>query len=322
MAPGARALEFASRWFEPAIVHRTFEPLIADWQREWHDSKPSHRPWVSLRASAAFVCATVISSPAVLTTPTPRTISTSVARRIAVFCVIVGGALCIPMVGSISGREFDAPFWPGVVLVAMPAALAIAFPFSMISAVDPIRHGAHIPPHVERAAALKLGLIAVLFMMSVGGLLAPLASQKWLELSTPSGWNIPQPRIQQLSTPALLTHPDRFTAIVPAWQYSRANEIRRELVQRVVISAMPAIFIWLRWSTLSSPRRRRWWPLPAALMTALVMMVYFVSLFAGFRLELALQLSPGAGRWLPVVIFGLWACAVSRRHIAPAAAAY
>ena len=31
-----RALAFASRWFDEATVHRTFEPLIADWQREWY----------------------------------------------------------------------------------------------------------------------------------------------------------------------------------------------------------------------------------------------------------------------------------------------
>jgi len=30
-----RALVFASRWFDGTTVRNTFEPLIADWQREW-----------------------------------------------------------------------------------------------------------------------------------------------------------------------------------------------------------------------------------------------------------------------------------------------
>ena len=45
MAITNRALAFASRWFDEATVRRTFEPLIADWQREWHDASGARRPW-------------------------------------------------------------------------------------------------------------------------------------------------------------------------------------------------------------------------------------------------------------------------------------
>ena len=113
MAPGTRALAFASRWFDPAIVHRTFEPLIADWQREWYESAPSRRAWVSVRAWAAFSCSAAISTPAIIATPTPRSISGRVVRRIALFCLVVGGALCIPMSRSIAARWLDAPLWTG-----------------------------------------------------------------------------------------------------------------------------------------------------------------------------------------------------------------
>src|SRR5215204_14410 len=178
--PGMRALSFASRWFDPALVHRTFEPLIADWQREWYQSAPPRRPWVSVRAWAAFICSAAISSPRVIATPTPRSISIRVARRIGPFCLFVGGALCIPMVRAVSGRELGAPLWAGVLLVALPAALAIAFPVAMVIAVDAIRRTTDVPPHVERAAAVKLGLFAMLVMIVVGSWLAPLAGQKWL----------------------------------------------------------------------------------------------------------------------------------------------
>jgi hypothetical protein len=39
-----RALEFASRWFDESTVRSTFEPLTADWQREWQDAPPSRLP--------------------------------------------------------------------------------------------------------------------------------------------------------------------------------------------------------------------------------------------------------------------------------------
>jgi hypothetical protein len=54
MAITTRALAFASRWFDEATVRRTFEPLIADWQREWQDASPSRRARVSLRGLAAL----------------------------------------------------------------------------------------------------------------------------------------------------------------------------------------------------------------------------------------------------------------------------
>ena len=312
MAPGTRALAFASRWFDPALVHRTFEPLIADWQREWYESAPARRLWVSVRAWAAFVCAAAISTPTIIATPVPRSISWRVAKRIAVFCLVVAGALSIPMVRSMGGRELDAPLWAALLLMALPAALIIAFPFAMVIAVDAIRRDTTVPAHVERAAALKLGVIAVCFMLTAGGFVAPLAGRQWVKLSTPAGWNIPQPRLQQLSTVALLTHPERNTAIVPG-NYTRAGVIRRELLQRFVMSVMPAMFVWLRWTALSQPRRRKYWPLPAGLMTAVVVVAFIGSSFFGSVLEHKWEMQPGTGQWLAIVVFGLWGLFEQRR---------
>jgi len=207
--------------------------------------------------------------------------------------------------------EQDAPLWAAMLLMALPAALTMAFPFAMVIAVDAIRRDAAVPPHVERAAALKLGVIAVCFMLTVGGFVAPLASQEWRALSTPAGWNTPQPRWQQLSTLALLTHPERDTAVVPN-QYTRAGEIRRELINRSVLSVLPAMFVWLRWTALGQPRRRRFWPLPAALMTAVVVVASFMTFYSGSLLEREWALQPGTGHFLPLIVFGLWSLAEQR----------
>ena len=310
MAITNRALAFASRWFDEATVRRTFEPLIADWQREWQDASGPRRRWVSLRGLSAFICAVAISSPTIIATPIPRSISWRVAKRIAVFCLVVAGALSIVMLRSRDPIEQDAPLWAAMLLMALPAALTMAFPFAMVIAVDAIRRDAALP-HVERAAALKLGVIAVCFMLTVGGFVAPLASREWRALSTPAGWNTPQPRLHQLSTLELLTHPERDTAIVPR-QYTRAGEIRRELINRSVLSLLPALFVWLRWTALGQRRRRRFWPLPTALMTAVVVVAFFMTFYSGFILEREWALQPGTGLFLPPIVFALWSLAEQR----------
>ena len=43
MAITNRALAFVSRWFDEGTVRRVFEPLIADWQRQWLDAPSSRR---------------------------------------------------------------------------------------------------------------------------------------------------------------------------------------------------------------------------------------------------------------------------------------
>jgi hypothetical protein len=307
MAPGTRALAFASRWFQPALVHRTFEPLIADWQREWYESAPSRRPWVSIRAWAAFICSVAISSPGVIATPTPRSISLRVSRRIALFCLLVGGALCVPMLGSFGGRAMDAPLWMTLLLMVGPTAMMIVFPFAMIIAVDAIRHNGDLPPHVERAAALKLGVYAMCAMLIAGSFVAPRANRAWTVWSTPAGWNVPEARFQQLSSFDLLTHPERTTAILATPQYTRAGEIRRELLQRIVASVMPVIFVWLRWSSLSPRSRRKFSPLGTTAMTATVVAAYFGTFYLAVILEIQWGLMPGTGFMLPLLIFTAWA---------------
>jgi hypothetical protein len=315
MAPGSRALAFASRWFEPALVHRTFEPLIADWQREWHASAPAGRLSVSIRAWAAFVCTAAVSFPTIITTTIPRSIVTRVTTRVIAFCLIAGGVLSVPLLRSMGSAEMDPPLWASLLLKVIPAAVGITFPFAMVIAVDAIRRN-DAASHIERAAAMKLGTIAVLFMLAMGGFIGPLASRQFTLIITPAGWNIPTPSPQQLSTVALLNHPDRTSEIVPGRQYTRAGVIRRELLSRSMLSIIPAMLIWLRWSALATRRRHRFWPPPASAMTVLVVTAFFVSFFGGFRIEMEWRLPAGTGLLLPVLVFAAWAFAeqhLSRR---------
>jgi hypothetical protein len=298
MAITTRALAFASRWFDEATVRRTFEPLIADWQREWLNAPPSHRAWVTIRGAAAFVSAVATLSPRILSTRTPDAIFHRVVTRIMLFCVLIGGALGVPILRSPDTRWVDTPWLVTFLVLALPVGIVMAFPFAMVIAVDAIRRD-KAPLYVERAAAVKLALGAALFMAIMQGAIVPFANQQWREISTPAGWNTPPPSFRESSTWALLTHPDRHTAMVPD-NYTRAGEIRRQLITRLVMSIMPAMFVWLRWTALG--RRRRFWPPSAALMTTLIAMAFVPTMILGFRLERVFLLAPGTGAWLIVIV--------------------
>lgn len=313
--PGMRAIAFASRWFDPETVHRVFEPLVADWQREWRDAPPVRRVAVSVRGLAAFIFSFVILTPRILRTSIPQTTRWNVTIRIATFCLIIGGLLSIPLVQSIGKQSMEPLSLPLLILFALPTGLTLSLPFAMAIAVDGIRRDRTLPAQVERAAALKLAVATFVVMTLANGFLIPAANQVWRERSTPAGWNVPPPRISESSTLALLRHPDRNGPIVEG-NYTRAGDIRQTLVGRVVTSILPALLIWLRWQA-TNRRRRAWYsPLPSALATAAGVVGVFAFWAAGAFLELRAILPWALGLWTPVVgllAYGLAARAWSQR---------
>lgn len=298
MATTTRALAFVTRWFDAKIVSGVFDPLIADWQREWLDAPRARRPLVSLRGWSAFAVAVVISSPHILRTRTPPAVVGSVVVRIAAFCSVIGGALSIPMIQTLAKQSMEPLSWPALFVIAAPTAFAIAFPFAMIVAVDAIRGDTPAPAHVERAAALKLAGIAIAVALLTNGFIAPLANQQWRERSTPSGWNVPETRPSQMSTLTLIMHPDLHGTVVPG-HYTRAGEMRRTLAQRFVGAVLPAVLVWLRWSTTTQRRRQRRW-YSAAIATLAVTIAVFALWLAGAFLELSGHLPYTLGLWTPI----------------------
>jgi hypothetical protein len=301
MSTTSRALAFAARWFDPATVHRVFEPLVADWQREWQDSTPARRAWVTVRWLTAFACALFVSAPVVIATPIPAAIVRRVAVRVSLFCVVATALMLIPAINSF-GTSTEA-------MLLLPGILILAFPFAMVAAVDAIRCHEDVPPHIERAAAFRLALLGVIMMVTVGGVVIPVANQQFrVSQATRHGVQrvSPMPGLREMTTWELLTDPDRAAAPL---RYTRAGEIRKELINRTVLCLLPAMMIWLRWAALNEPRRGRFWPLPASVMAPMVVVAYFGTFFYGFVLENQWDLKPGSGLWLPMLLFGslsLW----------------
>jgi hypothetical protein len=306
MAITNRALAFASRWFDQATVHRIFEPLIADWQREWQEASPTGRARVSLRGLAAFLSAVIVSSPQIARTTAPSSITNHVATRIARFTFPAAALLIMPLVTNI-----EASWLSGIrVLLIVPQALVLAFPFAMVGAVDAIRgHGA-LPPHVERALVTKLAMIAVALMVFFHGWVVPAANQAWRANMAPAGMSAPARGVRELTTMELINDPSRAHASETTNAGGRAAVIRRELNNRANLALLPALLLWLRWGMLNRPRRRWYSPLPSWLLNPILIGAFLVLNVIGVNSGAAV------GVWLPTLVFiavGL----ISRWSLAP-----
>ena len=94
--------------------------------------------------------------------------------------------------------------------------------------------------------------------------------------------------------PSRSAQPDRFTV---------AGGVRRELHTRAMMAVLPALLVWVRWTALTRPRRRRESLLPTGFATATVMATFFPFYFLGINFEAAVHALPGTGQWLPIAVF-------------------
>jgi hypothetical protein len=297
MQTTSRALAIASRWFDEATLHRTFEPLIADWQREWQDAAPSRRWRVSARGLWAFMVASLVSSPRMLLTPTPSSVTNRVVTRIAWFMLLTTPWLIAPFI-----IDVDAPWQQELPLIVflMPQAMVVVFPFAMVAAVDAIRRHDALPPHVERAAVMKLGITAVLLMVCFHGWVMPAGNQAFREEMAPAGVR-PPPGIREMTTTELIIDSSWAHAGETTNAGGRAAVIRHELHNRASFAVLPAFLLWLRWRALDLPRRR-WWPLPAGVATVAIYLSFFLVRSTDRIVEDLLSLQPGTGVWVPFVV--------------------
>jgi hypothetical protein len=309
MAITNRALAFASRWFDAATVRRTFEPLIADWQREWLDAPPRRRPRVTVRASLAFVCAVIVSSPRMVLTPAPREVTNRVAVRMVKFMAVATTLLMIPPVIEIGTWMSRGASWTrwSLFLFAIPSAITLAFPFSMTGAVDSLRHHQALPGHVQRAALLKLVALAVMFMIVYSGWVVPGASRAARSVMNPAGMGEPLRRVNDLTTYELIVDPARASVFDPGtYLASRSRSVTQELNQRAAFVVLPIVLLWLRWSALNRPRKRWLAPLPAVAATAISIATIFAFSYLGSSRPEREWLWSGGGAWIPIAAFAAW----------------
>lgn len=271
MPPGSRALAFAHRWFDPATVHGTFEPLVADWQREWSAAAPHQRRPVAWRGRVAFICAVIVSSPRTLGWISFPLVS-NIVTGTGLFMIVATIAFSAPVLVGI-GR------WSMPLLCYLAAtAFLVALPFSTIIGADIIRRKDDFPAYAQRNASVQIvGLIQIL-MVLLSAIVVPAARAYWFA-----------------------TDPAGATAIAGPGHPTPDEALRSSRVFAAA-TLLPPVLLWIRSRAPNVPQGP-FTPMPTSVAAVLAMVGYIAMLFAGSFVELRYQMPRGAGGLLPLLAF-------------------
>jgi hypothetical protein len=306
--PGTRLLSFARLWFPPSTVSSVFEPLVADWQREWVDASPSRRPWIAMRGAGAFTRAALACSPGVLFTPPPAAMTRRVLARLIILTATASVPFLIPYWLEVRTLPVDIAIPLAIWIV--PSAIAAALPFTFGFSSDGIRRSRSDATRAERAMSLQLAALAVLGIVLLQGWVVPAANQRYragmvkheafTALSLDAAGEPPR-GIHELNTFELAME----FAATPASDHpqGRANVLGRALYARVAFPVLALVLMWLRWRTPGAPRRR--WS--AAITTPIALVLTGLTYFTlGAVIDLALGGGPALGAFAPIVVFLLF----------------
>lgn len=296
MAPGSRLLVFASQWFDGRTVHAVFEPLVADYQRQWADASGAARGWISVRGTAAFVITFLALTPrAMIHTPTPVAVTRRIVARVVIFSSAASALLTVPFLMQM--RELPTPALVAATLTLLPASMVLALPFAMPWVAEGIR-GNDRPTAAERMAALRTAIVAVLFVIAMTGWIIPISNQAFRNIAAPASSSPPARGARELTVTELI----RGTTVVDG-RYTRHGSpgaIRRELNNRAVFATLPVVLLWMQWGALGGNRKAS-----TALGTVVSIVVFFTLYFASPMVEHRLALGVGTALWMPVIALGL-----------------
>jgi hypothetical protein len=295
--PGTSLLAFARLWFSPAIVASVFEPLVADWQRQWNDARPARRRWINVKGVAAFAATAAMMTPRLALEP-----GSFQARPLVVagsFWLANAVILMLPFI-----RE-DVPLWS--LWLLLPANLTLMLPFAVIPAIDALRRDGEEPTAADRRRAFILVVVAVCGVAGGQGWLTPVANQRWREVvwSEMNGRPMTPARgTREVTTGELLAG----DVIIPA--LSGTPRVR-EITNRLTLALLPAVLAWLRWRSLGRVRKRSWPVLKSWLLALGATAAFFAVVPTGLALE-RIFVAPGFGPLLALALFaattraGIW----------------
>jgi len=288
MVPGTRALAFVTRWFDPSTVSGVFEPLIADWQREWRDAAGFARFGVRIRGGSALLLSMIAASPNVLFAPWPANTLRRVMTRVTIWTTVVTALMLMPFVIDLKGRVNVGVFLYLLVLL-LPQAAALAFPLAITTIVDVIRTAPR-PTREERIAAVRFAIAACSLMLVLAGWVYPASNQHFrVTASRPvHGTSIGPglaPGLRELSI-FYLSRDESLKSELwrdgrELWPTGRAEAVRSQIASRTSMMVLPIVLMWARWRSLLLPRGHWYSPLPLALSAPLLFGSYMF-LLRGF----------------------------------------
>lgn len=278
--PGQRALAFVSRWFEPDVVSTVFEPLIADWQRQWDESGPSQRPLVWIGGTSALVTSALVATPRALAVPWPDGTRLRILRRVTFWTLALSTLLSIPFMIEF-GRHFDIRVSAYLLLLILPSSAALALPVAFATIVDLLRTSQQ-PTHQARVAMLKCAIASLAVMLVLVGWVFPASNQQYRVSSNRAftgRLNSPGPArgLRELSIVELLQDDTncrqwlgKGDPVFDQWCQTRVDPKAGELSKRLALSLLPIAMMWMRWRALRLPRGHWYSPFPAMLSAPLL----------------------------------------------------
>jgi hypothetical protein len=171
MMPGTRLMQFARRWFSPATVSSVFEPLVADWQRQWNDATPAQRRWINARGFAAFATTTAMMA--------PRLELASGAFRVRPLVLAACFWFATSILLTLPFLKDSVPL--NLLWLLLPSTLTLMLPFAILPAIDAMRRDGEEPTAADRRGALMLVIVAVCGVAIGQGWLTPAANQYYRE---------------------------------------------------------------------------------------------------------------------------------------------
>jgi len=285
--PGTRLLEFARRWFPPSTVASVFEPLVADWQREWSDASRTHRRWINAKGAVAFAATAARLAPRVALTPS--SLRASPLMLAGGFWLVTSALLTMPYVQE----NMPLNHW----WLMLPSSMTVMLPFAMMLAIDGMRRGGGEPTPAQRRGTFVLVVVAVCGVAIGQGWITPAANQTYR--------NETMSRINGRPSIAWKGVRERTTLDLIAGEGSTipTPARTRELASRATLALLPAVLAWLRWRSLDRARNRSWPVVKSCLLASAAFAAFFTVLPISIALERTL-LAPGLG---PLLALGLFA---------------
>lgn len=256
--PADRVVRWAAICFGDDAAHRVFEPLVADWQREWAalpNGLPRLRSWLSggvalvITAALTFVeAAAPWRHDADVRRPTTRIITAFAAVGILILMAPFLRYLHDPLRGTL------------LLALIAPSSLPLALAFALLPAA---MYCGSAPAGVSRAfrRLYLVGLVCavVALVLALVGWLSPIANQAWREtiVGRPLGRSI-----RELLLPELW----RGDAFVEQGAQNLGAELRIRLVLVFAWPASLAIFGWRlgrRRRTAGAGAMTFWWAFAA-----------------------------------------------------------
>ena len=305
---GTRLLQFARRWFPPSTITSVFEPLVADWQREWVDASPPRRTWIAMRGVGVFIRAALACSSEVLFVAPPAAMTRRVLARLIILTAMASVPFLIPFWLELRTMRIDVSIPLAIWII--PSAIAAALPFTLGFSTDGIRRSGAGPTRAEWTMAVQLGTLAVLGLVVFQGWIVPAANQRYRagmvkhEAFTALSLDAtgePARGIRELNTFELALE----FAATPSSDHpqGRANTLGRALYARVAFPVLVLVIMWLRWRAADTPRRR--WP--TAITTPIALLLIGATYFTlGAVFDLVLGGGPALGACGPIAVLLLF----------------